>query len=357
MENINYPAPKQEYKVLVRCFTFNHSKYIEDALNGFAMQQTNFPFVCLVVDDASTDGEQDVIKAWMERECDMSRAETIDIPTSVVIIVPHKTNVSCTFAFYLLKQNLYGTGDKKMNHIYPWREKCEYEALCEGDDYWINSLKLQKQVEFLDKNPNCSLCFHNAFYESSKLNKRIGIHKIYSKSQKALQEHIFRDGGFIPTCSILIRITVLEKMYSSSFPSNCPVGDLKIQLYASITGEVFYINETLGVYRLVASSATHKNRNNIKSIVSHHQKFITWYNDVNEFTNRRYSDLIDRSIAFSEARIARAQGNYFIFWNKRYWNYLNSLKITTRIGIIIGMFGLTFISKFGKLILSKIKGL
>ena len=61
MGNINYPAPKQEYKVLVRCFTFNHSKYIEDTLNSFAMQQTNFPFVCLVIDDASTDGEQEVI--------------------------------------------------------------------------------------------------------------------------------------------------------------------------------------------------------------------------------------------------------------------------------------------------------
>lgn len=61
MGNINYPAPKQEYKVLVRCFIFNHSKYIEYTLNGFAMQQTNFPFVCLVIDDASTDGEQEVI--------------------------------------------------------------------------------------------------------------------------------------------------------------------------------------------------------------------------------------------------------------------------------------------------------
>ena len=106
IDNINYPAPKQEYKVLVRCFTFNQSKYIEETLNGFAMQQTNFPFACLVMDDASTDGEQEVIKAWIERECDMSRAETIEISTSTVIVVPHKTNASCTFALYLLKQNL-----------------------------------------------------------------------------------------------------------------------------------------------------------------------------------------------------------------------------------------------------------
>ena len=106
MNNIQYPGPQQEYKVLVRCFTYNQSKYIEDTLNGFAMQQTDFPFICLVMDDASTDGEQDVIKAWMEGECDMDKAEIIDIPTSVVIIVQHKINPSCTLAFYLLKQNL-----------------------------------------------------------------------------------------------------------------------------------------------------------------------------------------------------------------------------------------------------------
>ena len=146
MDKIQYPAPKQEYKVLIRCATFNQSKYIEQALDGFAMQQTSFPFVCLVMDDASTDGEQEVINKWMERECDMHKAETIDIPTSIVIIVPHQTNVSCTFAFYLLKQNLYGTG-KKIYYLNPWREKCEYEALCEGDDYWTDPYKLQKQVD------------------------------------------------------------------------------------------------------------------------------------------------------------------------------------------------------------------
>lgn len=163
MENIQYPAPKQEYKVLVRCYTFNHSEFIEDALNGFVMQQTNFPFVCLVVDDASTDGAQEVIKTWMERECDMSRAETIDIPTSIVIIVPHKKNLSCTFAFYLLKQNLYRVKGGKLRHVTPWREKCEYEAMCEGDDYWIDSLKLQKQVDFLDEHKNFSICSHRIY--------------------------------------------------------------------------------------------------------------------------------------------------------------------------------------------------
>lgn len=106
-------TPKQDYKVLVRCFTYNQSHYIEDALDGFAMQKTDFPFVCLVMDDCSTDGEQEVIKAWMECECDMTKVEFIELELSCVILVPHKTNPTCTFAFYLLKQNLYKEKETK----------------------------------------------------------------------------------------------------------------------------------------------------------------------------------------------------------------------------------------------------
>ena len=72
----------------------------------------------------------------MERECDMNSAKYLDIELSNVIIAPHKINKNCTFALYLLKQNMYGRPEKR-KMIRPWEEHCEYEALCEGDDYWI----------------------------------------------------------------------------------------------------------------------------------------------------------------------------------------------------------------------------
>src|SRR5574344_1607600 len=68
--NHNMEKNINNFLVCVRCFTFNHSKYITDTLNGFTMQQTNFPFVCCVVDDASTDGEQDVIKKYVNTHFD-----------------------------------------------------------------------------------------------------------------------------------------------------------------------------------------------------------------------------------------------------------------------------------------------
>lgn len=168
MEEFKYPEPKQDYKVLVRCYTYNQSNYIEDALNGFVMQKTNFPYVCLIIDDCSTDGEQDVIKRWTGQECNMTNAEYVDIPTSHVIIVPHRTNINCTIVLYLLKENLYGQRERKIAHISPWRKRCKYEALCEGDDYWIDSLKLQKQVDFLETHPDYAMCHtsYKSFYQS-----------------------------------------------------------------------------------------------------------------------------------------------------------------------------------------------
>lgn len=153
-------TPKHDYKVLCFCITYNQAKYIEDTLNGFAMQKTNFPFACLVVEDCSTDGEQEVIKSWLNENCDMQKAEYIDLELSNVILVPHKSNKNCTFAIYLLKRNLWKEPKLKEELVKPWREHCEYEALCEGDDYWIESKKLQKQVEYLDTHSDIVISCH-----------------------------------------------------------------------------------------------------------------------------------------------------------------------------------------------------
>lgn len=254
-ENITYPVPKQEYKVLVRCFTFNQSKYIEDALNGFAMQQTNFPFVCLVMDDASTDGEQEVIKNWMFRECDMSRAETIDIPTSVIIIVPHKINTTCFFAFYLLKQNLYKAKKEKMSHVTPWRDKCEYEAMCEGDDYWIDSYKLQKQVDFLDNHLDYGLVCSD-INELNQLTKEFKYN--FFKNKRWNIKYSFDDflinAWFLAPCTWLYRKEYLENdIISTKFI----VGDLPLLLEISSNSKVKYLEESTAVYRVLPNSASH----------------------------------------------------------------------------------------------------
>ena len=103
--NNRYPTPRQDYKVMVRCHTYNHGKYITDTLNGFSTQKTNFPYCVLVLDDASRDNEQQVILDYIYQECDIENAEVFDNDVMLAYVVKHKDNSNCTFVFILLKEN------------------------------------------------------------------------------------------------------------------------------------------------------------------------------------------------------------------------------------------------------------
>lgn len=253
MEQIQ--LPKQDYKVLVRCYTYNQAPYIEDALTGFVMQQTDFPFVCLVVDDCSTDGEQEVIKTFLNRECYMEDAEYYEDDTTRVIYVQHKTNTNCFIAVYLLKENLYNQKERKMAYVAPWRDHCQYEALCEGDDYWIDCNKLQKQVDFLDNNPEYALCYTkcNYYYQGKGLLDPVpwgGPNETFND---------FIHNNTVPTLTVLYR-TESEKRYHQEVKPESRgwmMGDYPRWIWYSHEYKVKFIPDCTGVYRVLASSASH----------------------------------------------------------------------------------------------------
>lgn len=270
-------TPKQNYKVLVNCMTYNQSKYIEDALNGFAMQKTDFPFACLVMDDASTDGEQEVIKAWMERECDVAKAENVEIEKSFITLVPHKTNSSCTFAFYFLKENLYKKGGK-MPMIAPWREHCEYEALCEGDDYWINENKLQTQIVFLDNNPEYTMCFHNAVVHWEDASEEDHLMSNLSESDYNGVE-IYRK-WIVPTASVVLRSKVRDSELYKKVTSNKKFvfGDTPLFVTCAELGKVRGFANSMSIYRRVAGSATYRQSDNYDKIKARSYHYLEFRN-------------------------------------------------------------------------------
>lgn len=246
--------PKQDYKVLVCCFTYNQSKYIEDALNGFVMQQTDFPFLCMVMDDASTDGEQDIIKRWMERECDMINAEYIDNSISIIILTSHKVNPFCFFVFYLLKQNLYANQEKKQKILSPWRKICDYEAVCEGDDYWIDPLKLQKQVDILDSNFNYSFChtgFSFYYQEKNKFESCPPVPSFSNAIEKMiaiLDYNRYR----VQTNTVLMRREALNRVYTNNdcFDKRFFMGDTQLWVLLLEQGDCYYLEDNTAVYRI-----------------------------------------------------------------------------------------------------------
>ena len=141
-----------DFVARISCMTYNHAPYISDAMNGFVMQKTNFPFVCTIVDDASTDGEQEVIKEYVQEHFDLQDSSISyekDTDYGHVTFARHKTNKNCYFAIVYLKENHYSQKKSKAPYLTEWRDT-KYIALCEGDDYWIDPLKLQKQVDFME---------------------------------------------------------------------------------------------------------------------------------------------------------------------------------------------------------------
>ena len=161
-----------KYKVCIRSYTYNQAQYIEDALNGFVMQETDFPFVAAIVDDASTDNAQQAITVFFEKNFDTrepSIAFQEETEYGKVLFARHNVNKNCFFAIVLLKENHFRQKRSKLPYISRWKENAEYIALCEGDDYWTDSTKLQKQVRVLDENPEYIICSHDyiRFYQNS----------------------------------------------------------------------------------------------------------------------------------------------------------------------------------------------
>ena len=259
-----------KFKVCCRCFTFNHSKYIIDAMNGFTMQQTSFPFVCCIVDDASTDGEQDVIRKYVEDNFDFSEGSVSyhkETDYAHITYAQHKTNKNCYFAVLYLKENHYSQRKPKMGYLSEWRDMCEYEAICEGDDYWIVPDKLEKQYTVMENNQSISLC-HSGF---SFLYSETGnfLDYVQKDVSGSLIEAILDSNRYrIQTCTVFFRrvdyINVISSddfLYKSGY---FLMGDTQVWVGLLNVGIIYYDNTISSVYRIAKGSACRKKDNRSK---------------------------------------------------------------------------------------------
>lgn len=222
--NVNEEKDTRPIMVSIRCTTYNHEKYIRDALEGFVMQKTNFRFEAIVHDDASTDGTAAIIREYAEKYPD--------------IIKPiYET------------ENQYSKHDGSLRKIMNEACKGKYIALCEGDDYWIDPYKLQKQVDFLENNPKYSMAFHNAkvFYEETKTFDE-SFSNVENRDYSGLE--IFKKWT-VPTASVLIRRDVIKSdLYNNAISDKKFIyGDILIFLSAAHYGKLRGISDVMSVYR------------------------------------------------------------------------------------------------------------
>ena len=289
-----------KFKVTVSCMTYNQSKYITDAMNGFTMQQTSFPFVCTIVDDASTDGEQEVIRKYVENNFDFSEGSVAyhkETDYAHITYAQHKTNNNCYFAVLYLKENHYSKHKDKSPYLKDWRDGVEYMAICEGDDYWINIYKLQKQVNFLDNNSDYSLVFgkYHIFLQERAVSKTPKSNEY--KGLVSLLRH-----NMIATASVLYR-SEIQKKYSEEIGmrEGWKMGDYPLWLFTAINSKIGYIPDVFSVYRVLSESASHsKEFDTIRNFIINVQEirafFINKYNLQHLISKEELIDDTNRSL-------------------------------------------------------------
>lgn len=258
------------------------------------MQQTNFPFVAVIVDDASTDGEQEVIRKYVDehfdhsQESDFKEWETED---AFWTFAQHIENRNCHFVVIYLKKNLYGN-PKKKEIIKPYLQS-KYIAICEGDDYWTNPLKLQKQVVFMEEHPDYSMCCHSVDWcQETKLIKHIIKKQNFKSDIDLCVDDIISQGGFyINLCSILYRANLARN--TSAFQKIASVGDHPLYIKLALQGKVRSLHEVMGVYRCMVNGGwSDRNYNNDKIKAEHFYNTMLWMKSLDEETKGKHKKAI-----------------------------------------------------------------
>ncbi|WP_051292977.1 glycosyltransferase [Citrifermentans bremense] len=205
-------------KLSVLMITYNHAPFIAQALESVLMQQVGFDYEIVVGEDCSTDETRDILMEYQERH-----------PDRIRLLLPEK-NLGMIRNFAATCKECRG----------------EYVAILEGDDFWTSRNKLQRQVDFLDANPECAACFHNVevVYGDGR-----EPHLFHRKPLKMLfdQRDIASD-FFIPTCS-----TVFRNGLFGDFPKwfyDLPMGDWPLHVLNAEHGLYAYLDEILASYRV-----------------------------------------------------------------------------------------------------------
>ena len=250
MKNWKYMEPPL---VSVCCITYNHESYIRDAVEGFLMQETDFPFEVIIHDDASTDNTAQIVREYAER-----------YPQIIKPIYQTENQVS---------------KGVRISSTFVWpKARGEYIALCEGDDYWTDARKLQIQIEEMAKHPECDMSFHPAVMIDVGTNKEasLGFHGDDKKIVSG--KEVIRGGAaFVPTASILIKRETINDM--PILGGNSSLGSYLVKICGSINAGSLYLNKFMSVYRYMAVGSWNERMGNdldkqIAHILSTEQYFL-----------------------------------------------------------------------------------
>lgn len=258
---------KMEFTVSIRLMTYNHSEFIQQAMNGIMMQQTNFKVEVVIGDDFSTDNTLELIKSYKN--------------TQNITIKLLERSVGDA---YWVKRQKFGRLYNFVNIL----ENCKgkYIALLDGDDYWTDPLKLQKQVDFLEANDKFIGCCSNAIYECSDTS--INGKQLYPATNTTYSIQHFIEFNKMITLSVMFRniplniVRIFKRLKIGDWPLFCCLAE---------HGDFFYSNEVQGVYR-IHQGGVYSSINNYNREIN----ILDTYLHINTLLKRKYQNIIKQEV-------------------------------------------------------------
>lgn len=210
-------------KLSVVMITYNHGLYLKKAIESILNQITNFEFELIISSDASTDNTDFIVESIIKEHP----------KGSYIKFTSHQKNIGVMPNFhYALKQ-----------------ATSQYVALCEGDDYWTNENKLQKQVDFLDQNEQFSICYHSVSIDENNVIKTDNITKTVNKVTTILD---LAKGNFMHTCSVMYKNHLFVEF--PTYFTQSPIGDYYLHMLNARFGKIYFFEENMANYRVHNSS-------------------------------------------------------------------------------------------------------
>lgn len=253
-----------KFIVAIKCAVYNHEPYLRQCLDGFVMQKTNFKFVAIVHDDASTDKSAEIIKEYAEKYPEIIK------PIYEIENQYSKRNGSLR---KVMESAIFATG-------------CKYIAICEGDDYWVDPFKLQKQVDVLESSEYIGLIYSKVQYFYQSINKfKEEFGQEYNDYSSLLRKNC------IPTLTAVLRTDLYKKYIEEIQPSTkgWKMGDYPMWLWFAQNSKLYFLNEIQGVYRVLDNSASHSTNYLTKLRFTINSAKITYY-----FASKYHIDEIER---------------------------------------------------------------
>lgn len=292
--------------VSVSCIAYNHGKYIRQCLEGLVNQITTFKYEILVHDDASTDNTADIIREYEEKYPDLIK------PIYQTENQYHK--VRSIGAVYQVP-----------------RMQGKYAAVCEGDDFWTDPYKLQKQFDIMEKNPNCSICVHRVKdvlengEDSGKCHPNFPMEEGVINLKKYLDIASNYSAYPFQTTSYFMRMDVKRESVNNPppFAGKFGVGDVPTMLFALMKGDMYYIDEIMTCYRLQAKGSWSSIIvNDEKKKLDYLEKLVYGYEIFDDCTNFNYHNEVEKICEEKKFRIAFLSKDYKGLLKKEYKKYL-----------------------------------